>query len=110
MNDLTSALEQARRRADGAGGRGVMATAARRCALMLALVMLFLAVVVGGPPSPETGKGGPLPPVLAERGLAPQIVVKGASAETFADADQQGTDESGWYDGTISTRARFKTH
>ncbi len=110
MNDPNSVLDQARQRGDVAGGRGVMATAARRCACVLAFVLLFLSIGVGGLPPHGTGAAGSLPlgRVLAEHGLALQIMGDRASAETLTDADQ--ADKCGCDGGTLSTRARFKTH
>ena len=89
-----------------------MVTAMRRCACMLALVVLFLAVGVGGVPEYGTAPQEAAPLKLfpldyewtLEAGVAP------ATADTLSDADQEQIQESGSYEGALSTRARFKTH
>jgi len=84
MNDPLTVLEQARR-------RRVMAM--KRCVCVSALILLFLAALVGGVPNIETGG--------QESTL--QFGGRPALADTLASADQ-------YYDGIISTRARFKAH
>jgi hypothetical protein len=93
MNDPTSILEQSRRRNDAAGKRGIVAATARRCASVLALVLLFLTMGVGSMPSLETGA----------RGLTLKTTSKPARADTFVD-------QGGHYQDLLSTRTRHKTH
>jgi hypothetical protein len=100
MNDQTSILERARRRSNTTGKAGVMASTTRRCACVLALGLLFLTVGVGSTPS--RGTGG--------QAFTLQATGDPAWADTLADADLERADESGYYEGALSTRARFKTH
>jgi hypothetical protein len=100
MNDPTPILERARRRSNTTGKASVMATTTRRCACVLALVLLFLTVGVGSTPSRESGG----------RGFTLQTTSNPAWADTLADADSDRADECGYYEGALSTRARFKTH
>ena len=95
MNDPTSILERARRRSNTTGKEGVMATTTRRCACVLALVLLFLTVGVESTPGRETGA----------QGFTLQTTSKPARADTLAGADPELVDE-----GTLSTRTRHKTH
>ena len=112
MNDLTLVLEQARRQGDVAGERGVKATAIRRCACVLALILLFLTVGVGRVPDHETTAQelSSLKLIPLDYGLTLETRIDTASADTLAAANQEKIEEPGSYAGAISTRARFKTH
>ena len=95
MNDPTSVAGQARGRADAAGKRGEMMTAARRCAYVTTLILVFLVMGVGG----EAG-AQELP-----------TVERATSADTLAGADEDLVDECGCYEGKFSTSLiRHKTH
>lgn len=100
MNDPTPILERARRRSNTTGKSGVVATTTRRCAYVLALVLLFLTVGVGSTLSREPGG----------HGFALQATGDPAWADTSVGADLERADECCYYEGAISTRARFKTH
>jgi hypothetical protein len=112
MNDPTSTFGQSRRRGAVATKRGVMATATRRCTGVLALVLLFLTIGIGGMPGHESGKRASLTleAGLFDHGLALPTLGEPASANTLAGANQELVDECGCYEGALSTRARHKTH
>jgi hypothetical protein len=98
MNDPTSVLGQSRRGAVAAK-RGVMAKATSCCAL----VLFFLTIGVGGTPGHESEARASLF-ARFEHELASQLMVDHAWADTSADAERDR------YEGTLSTRARNKTH
>ena len=100
MNEPTSILERARWRSNTTGKAGLTATTTRRCACVLALVLLFLTVGVGSTPSRETGA----------QWFTLQATGDPARADTLSDADLERGNEGGYYVGALSTRARFKTH
>ncbi len=109
MNNPTSVAEQAQRRTDAAGKRGGMMTTARRCAYVMALILMLL---VGGVPRNEARaqESLTLEPGLFVHGLTLPTMGKPASADTLAGADQELVDECSSYEGVLSTRARHKTH
>jgi hypothetical protein len=65
----------------------------RRCACVLALVLLFLTAGVGGMPNLGTGA----------QGIELRMASKPAQAETLAN-------EGGYSERSLSTRTRHKTH
>ena len=85
-----------------------MVTAMRRCACISVLVLLFLAVGVGGVPEYGTApqEAAPLKLFPLNYGWTLEAGVDPASADTLSDAAQ----ESASHEGMLSTRARFKTH
>lgn len=103
MDDPTSALGRAQHRIGAARRERAVVTAMRHCACMLVLVLLLLTAGVGGVPDYGTAPQEPTP---LDYGWTLEASVDPASADTLSDADQ----ESNSYGGTLSTRARFKTH
>jgi hypothetical protein len=93
MNDPTCIREQARQWGDAEEKRAFLAATARRCACVLALVILFLTTGVGSVPNPGTG----------EQGLELRMASKPARAETLADGGV-------YYKELLSARTRHKTH
>ncbi len=93
MNDPTSILEQARRLGDAQKGRDIVATTTRRCACVLALVLLFL--ISGFGSMPNLGSGA--------QGLELRAASEPAQAETLAN-------EGGYNEESLSVRTRHKTH
>ena len=112
MNDPTSTFGQSRRRGAVAAKRGIMANATRRCTRVLALVLLFLTIGIGGMPGheSETRASLTLEPGFFDHGLALPTVGESASASTLASPNQELVDECGCYEVALSTRARHKTH
>ncbi len=108
MDDPSPVLGLAQHRMGAARKERTMVTAMRRCACMLVLVLLFLAVGVGGVPEYGTApqQAAPLELFPLDYGWTLEAGVDPASADTLSDADQE-TDS---YEGRLSTRARFKTH
>ena len=112
MNDLTPVLGQAQQRIGAARKPRAAVTATRRCACMLVLMLLFLTVGAGGVADYETAaqEAAPLKLIPLDYGLRLETSVDPASADTLSDADQEQIQESGSYEGALSTKARFKTH
>jgi hypothetical protein len=108
MDDPTPVLGRAQHRLGTARKERAVVTAMRRCACMSVLILLFLAVGVGGVPDYGTApqEAAPLELFPLDYGWTLEAGVDPASADTLSYADQ----ESDPYDGRFSTRARFKTH
>jgi|SRR5215208_1853737 hypothetical protein len=108
MDDPTRVLGRTQHRIGAARKERAVVTAMRRYACMLVLILLFLAVGVGGVPdygtAPQEAASLKLFPL--DHGWTLEAGVDPASADTLSDADQE-TDS---YEGRLSTRARFKTH
>jgi hypothetical protein len=108
MDDPTPVLGRTQHRIGAARKERAMVTAMRRCACMLALVLLFLAAGVGGVPeygiAPE--EAAPLKLFPLDYGWTLEAGVAPASADTLSDANQ----EPGSYEGTLERPRRFKTH
>jgi hypothetical protein len=108
MDDPTPVLGRTQHRIGAAGMERAVVTAMRRCACMSVLILLSLAVGVGGVPEYGTApqEAAPLELFPLDYGWTLEAGVDPASADTLSDADQ----ESDSYEGKLSTRARFKTH
>jgi hypothetical protein len=98
MNDLTSILEEDRRRIGAAGKRGAIVKRVRGSVYVLVLVAFFLAVGVGGRPGSDAHAAEVK--VLPTGNIAPT-----ATLAPEPDADRRNEDVA-----QVTLLARFKAH